>query len=74
MTVTATEVKIAGMDRPLTQINYCFYVDDDDRLYFCVRDFLRENPQFVDTPQLRRVVAADMKRLLPGLLILEEQN
>ncbi|MCU1302300.1 MAG: hypothetical protein JWQ87_2584 [Candidatus Sulfotelmatobacter sp.] len=61
------------MDRPLTQINYCFYVDDDDRLYFCVRDFLREN-QFVDTPKLRREVAADMKLLLPGLLILEEQN
>jgi hypothetical protein len=61
------------MDRPLTQINYCFYVDDDDRLYFCVTDFLREN-QFVCTADLRRLVAEDMKRLLPGLLILEEQN
>jgi hypothetical protein len=67
------EVKIASMDRPLTQINYCFYVDDADRLYLCVGDFLREN-QLVDTSELRRVVAEDMKRLLPGILILEEQN
>ena len=66
-------VKISSMDRPLTQINYCFYVDDDNRLYFCVGDFLREK-QFVDTPELRRVVAEDMKRMLPGLLVLEEQN
>jgi hypothetical protein len=55
MTVTATEVKIASMDRPLTQINYCSYVDDDNNLYLCVRDFLRRN-HFVDTPELRRVV------------------
>ncbi|HEY1525947.1 MAG TPA: hypothetical protein VGH51_06875 [Candidatus Angelobacter sp.] len=45
----------------------------NNHLYLCVRDFLREN-QFIDTAELRREVAADMKRLLPGLLILEEQN
>jgi hypothetical protein len=61
------------MDPPLTQINYCFYVDDDNRLYFCVKDFLRTN-QFVDTAELRQMVAEDMKRLFPGILILEEQN
>jgi hypothetical protein len=61
------------MDRPLTQINYCFYIDDDDRLYFCVGDFLRDSP-YTETPELRREVAEDIKRMFPGVLILEEQN
>jgi hypothetical protein len=61
------------MDRPLTQISYCFYIDDDHNTYFCVMDFLRAH-QLVDTPELRRVVAEDLKRMFPGVLILEEQN
>jgi hypothetical protein len=61
------------MDRPLTQISYCFYVDDDHNPYFCVTDFVREH-QLPDTPELRRVIAEDMKRMFPGILILEEQT
>jgi hypothetical protein len=61
------------MDRPLTQISYCFYIDDDHNTYFCVTDFLRAH-QLVETPELRRVVAEDMKRMFPSVLILEEQN
>jgi hypothetical protein len=61
------------MDRPLTQINYCFYVDDKERIYFCVGDFIREH-RLPDTPQLRRDIAEDIKALMPSLLILEEQK
>ena len=61
------------MDRPLTQISYCFHVDDNDSVYFCVTDFVRAH-QLPDTLELGRVIAEDMKRMFPGVLILEEQN
>jgi hypothetical protein len=64
---------IESMDRPLTQISYCFYVDDNHNVYFCVSDFVRAH-ELPDTPELRRVIAEDMKRMFPGVFILEEQN
>jgi hypothetical protein len=61
------------MDRDLTQITYCFYVDDDGQIYFCVGDFCREH-RLPDSPELRRAVAEDIKATFPGILILEEQS
>ena len=74
------------MDRPLTQITECFYVDDKERIYFCVGDFIRHHC-LPDSPKWRRVIAEDIKAQWPGrliaagikakwpaLLILEEQH
>lgn len=74
------------MDRPLVQITECFYVDDQERVYFCVGDFIRHH-RLPDTPEWRRFIAEDIKAKWPGqlmaanikvmrptLLILEEQT
>jgi hypothetical protein len=61
------------MDRQLTQITECMYVDDHDNVYFCVGDFIRHH-RLPDDAGFRRVVSAGMKEIYPEILILEEQN
>lgn len=77
------------MDRKLTRVTPYVYIDDEGKIYFCIRDFLTMN-RLPDEPQLREMVANDLKRFQrsrrpqnasanerqawPDILILEEQN
>jgi hypothetical protein len=62
------------MAGPLRRFDNYFFVDDDEIKYFCVTDFLSNNPKIRDTPESRVFIAEEMKRIFPGILIVEEQN
>jgi hypothetical protein len=62
-----------NMDRELTQITYCYYIDRQGNEYFGVTDFIRHH-NLPDNAQMRLTIAEDIKEISPGLLILEEQD
>lgn len=61
------------MNRKLTKVDYCFYIDEKRNVYFSVSDFFDVH-QLPDAPELRRVVAEEMKDIYPEIVILEEEN
>jgi hypothetical protein len=67
-------ISISTMDRKLTKVDYCFYIDERKNVYFSVSDFFAAQPKLRDTPESRSIVAEEIKQIYPGIMILEEEN
>jgi hypothetical protein len=60
------------MGRELNPFCDGLYIDDQRNIYFCPGEFCRLHG-FPNTEDMRYVVAEDMKDLIPGLIIVEEE-
>jgi hypothetical protein len=61
------------MSDHLTAVTECFYLDDEQHIFFCASDFLAQNG-LPNTHKTRKVIAQEVKKWWPEVSILEEDN
>jgi len=61
------------MSDELMALTECFYLDDEQHIFFCAGDFLRNNG-LRNTPKTRKLIGLEVKRFWPEVSLLEEDN
>ena len=56
----------------LRQTDDCLYVDEEGNHYFSLVEFFEVHRQLPDTPEMRRIVAQEIKSAVPGIVMLED--